>query len=114
MNMIVMRLLTTPLEHLLHLFSAAYRFGHFTRHYSLSLTKDFVLFFRHVQLDCTFLIEIRNCKFEIDNQAQYNRSENFKIHGISYKSGEDIFKITKDLGSLIAVRIHSSLLWFIG
>ena len=48
---------------------------------------------------------MRKCIFDIDGQAQYNRSENFKIHGVAYKSDEDINTITKDLGKYSGVNI---------
>ena len=36
--------------------------------------------------------------FELDSQAQYNRSENIKIHNIKYTANEDTNTIIKDLG----------------
>ena len=54
----------------------------------------------------TLKADIRKLKFELDNQAQYNRSENFKIHGIKYKSDENINTITKDLAKYSGVKIE--------
>ena len=51
-------------------------------------------------------VDLRKCIFDIDGQAQYNRSENFKIHGVVYKSGEDVNTITKDLGKYSGVKIE--------
>ena len=42
----------------------------------------------------------------IDAQAQYNRSENIKIHGIEYKKGEDTNKIVKDVAKFCGVDMN--------
>ena len=41
----------------------------------------------------------------IDAQAQYNRSENIKIHGIPYKKDEDTNQIVKDVAKFCGVEI---------
>ena len=44
--------------------------------------------------------------YSIDAQAQYNRSENIKIHGIEYTKGEDTNKIVKDVAKFCGVQIN--------
>ena len=50
--------------------------------------------------------QIRENLFSIDAQAQYNRSENIKIHGIEYKKGENTNKIVKDVAKFCGVEIR--------
>ena len=57
------------------------------------------------QID-TLKAKYRKCLFEIDAQAQYNRSENLKIHGIEYKSTESVNEITKDIAKYTGVKIE--------
>ena len=49
--------------------------------------------------------QIRENLFSIDAQAQYNRSENIKIHGIEYKKGENTNDIVKDVAKFCGVEI---------
>ena len=44
--------------------------------------------------------------FKIDDQAQYNRRENLKIHGIEYQNNENIVEIIKDIGKFSGVKIE--------
>ena len=44
--------------------------------------------------------------YSIDAQAQYNRSENIKIHSIEYTKGEDTNKIVKDVAKFCGVQIN--------
>ena len=46
--------------------------------------------------------------FSIDSQAQYNRSENIKIHGIEYKKGENTNDIVKDVAKYCGVEIKDT------
>ena len=50
--------------------------------------------------------KVRANHFNIDAQAQYNRSENIKIHGIEYKKGEDTNEIVKDVAKHCGVEIN--------
>ena len=47
----------------------------------------------------------RKLMFDLDAQAQYNRSENIKIHNIKYTANEDTNNIIKDLGKYAGVPI---------
>ena len=47
----------------------------------------------------------RKLMFEMDALAQYNRSENIKIHNIKYSSTEETNQIVKDLGKHAGVLI---------
>ena len=49
--------------------------------------------------------EVREHKFEVDALAQYTRSENFKIHGIEYKKGEDTNEIVKKVAKYAGVSL---------
>ena len=49
--------------------------------------------------------EQRMFLFELDAQAQYNRSENIKIHNVKYSAHEDTNSIIKDLGKYAGVPI---------
>ena len=53
----------------------------------------------------TLKAKYRKCLFDIDAQAQYNRSENLKIHGIEYTTTESVNEITKDIGKYTGVKI---------
>ena len=48
----------------------------------------------------------RKIRFDQDSQAQYNRSENLKIHGIEYKGNESVIEITKDIGKYTGVKVE--------
>ena len=52
--------------------------------------------------------KIRENQFSIDAQAQYNRSENFKIHGIEYKKGENTNEIVKEVAKYCGVQINDA------
>ena len=47
----------------------------------------------------------RKLMFELDAQAQYNRSENIKIHNVKYSANENTNNIIKDLGKFAGVPI---------
>ena len=49
---------------------------------------------------------VRENHFSIDAQAQYNRSENIKIHGVEYKKGENTNEIVKDVAKYCGVEIN--------
>ena len=51
---------------------------------------------------------MRENYFNLDAIAQYNRSENIKIHGIEYKQGEDTNKIVKDIAEYCGVPMTDS------
>ena len=50
----------------------------------------------------------RTNTFNLDALNQYTRSENIKIHGVEYKSGEDTNQILKDVGKYCGVEIKDS------
>ena len=50
--------------------------------------------------------KVKENLYSIDAQAQYNRSENIKIHGIEYTKGEDTNKIVKDVAKFCGVQIN--------
>ena len=52
--------------------------------------------------------KVRENYFNLDAIAQYNRSENIKIHGIEYKQGEDTNKIVKDVAKYCGVPMTDS------
>ena len=52
--------------------------------------------------------KVRGNTFDLDAQAQYNRSENIKIHGIEYEKGEDTNKIVKDVAKYCGLAISDS------
>ena len=50
--------------------------------------------------------KVKENYYSIDAQAQYNRSENIKIHGIEYKKGEDTNEIVKNVAKYCGVKIN--------
>ena len=50
--------------------------------------------------------DIRQCHFDNDALAQYNRRENIKIHGVEYRNEESVNNITKDIGKVIGIKIE--------
>ena len=50
--------------------------------------------------------KVKDNHYSIDAQAQYNRSENIKIHGIPYKKDENTNDIVKDVAKYCGVEIN--------
>ena len=52
--------------------------------------------------------KVKENYYSIDAQAQYNRSENIKIHGIEYKKGENTNDIVKDVAKFCGVELNDT------
>ena len=52
--------------------------------------------------------KVKENYYSIDAQAQYNRSENIKIHGIPYKKDENTNEIVKDIAKYCGVEINDN------
>ena len=50
--------------------------------------------------------KVKENQYNLDAQAQYNRSENIKIHGIEYNKGEDTNEIVKNVAKYCGVEIN--------